>query len=128
MPSRELTRKNFPKIVLSGDPKSTSHIYHYTCSQGLPRGYMTTKGHEIKEAYQWEAKSQWKAPPIESELRVRATLFFGTKRKADVDNFNKLWLDALSGIVWLDDSQIVELTTRKGYDKEAPRIEVEVFL
>jgi hypothetical protein len=30
---------------------------------------------------------------------VSVRFFFGTKRKADLDNFNKLWQDALSGIV-----------------------------
>ena len=50
--------------------------------------------------------------------------YFGTKRKADLDNFNKLSLDALTGIVWHDDSQISDLRLRRGYDKERPRIEV----
>jgi Holliday junction resolvase RusA-like endonuclease len=30
-------------------------------------------------------------------------LYFGTKGKTDLDNFNKIGLDALTGIVWEDD-------------------------
>ena len=44
-----------------------------------------------------------------------------------LDNFNKLSLDALTGIAYLDDSQIAKLTIRRGYDKRYPRIEIAVF-
>jgi Holliday junction resolvase RusA-like endonuclease len=33
-----------------------------------------------------------------------------TKRRADLANFNKLSLDALTGIAYADDSQIAKLT------------------
>jgi hypothetical protein len=42
-------------------------------------------------------------------VSVDLCFFFGTKRKTDLDNFNKLWQDALSVIVYEDDSQISEL-------------------
>ena len=114
-------------ITLTGEPKSTSHIYHYHCRSGFPKGYMTKTGKDLKEAYQWEAKSQWKQEPLTGDVKLKVKLFFGTKRKADIDNFNKLWGDALSGIVYEDDSQITELHLFKGYDKESPRIEVEII-
>jgi Holliday junction resolvase RusA-like endonuclease len=57
---------------------------------------------------------------------VSITLYFGTKRRADLDNFNKLSLDALTGIAYLDDSQIAKLTIERGYYKSYPRIEVDI--
>lgn len=36
-------------------------------------------------------------------------------RKPDIDNFIKSTLDALNGIVWVDDSQVVEIGARKWY-------------
>jgi Holliday junction resolvase RusA-like endonuclease len=42
------------------------------------------------------------------------------------DNFNKLSLDALTGIAYEDDSQIAKLTIERGYDKQKPRIAVTV--
>lgn len=54
------------------------------------------------------------------------TLYFGTKRPADLDNFNKLSLDALTGIAYEDDSQIAELHLKRGYDKARPRIEIAI--
>jgi Holliday junction resolvase RusA-like endonuclease len=47
-------------------------------------------------------------------------------RRADLDNFNKLSLDALTGIAYADDSQIAELHQRRGYDKVNPRFDIGI--
>ena len=111
-------------IVLRGEPKSTQHIYRNTCRGGFSTTYMTAEGKALKEAYQWEAKSQWRGSMMTGDIRVSITLYFGTRRKADLDNFNKLSLDALTGIVYEDDSQIAELHLFRRYDKDNARIEV----
>lgn len=114
------------RIILSGEPKSTQHIYRSTCRGGFSNTYMTAEGKAIKTAYQWEAKAQWRQALLKDELALTVRFFFGTKRKADLDNFNKLWQDALSGIVYEDDSQIGELHLYRDYDKTRPRIEITV--
>jgi len=48
------------------------------------------------------------------------------KRRLDLANQNKLILDALTGIAYLDDSQINELHLFRAYDPANPRIEVEI--
>jgi Holliday junction resolvase RusA-like endonuclease len=88
--------------------------------------YMTADGKALKEDYQWQAKAQWRDKPLAERLKLTATLFFKTKRTHDVDNYSKLFLDALTGIVWEDDVQIQEMTVRKGHDRQYPRIEVTV--
>lgn len=113
-------------IILLGEPKSTSHVYQYTCRGRFACMYMTKKGKDVKESYQWQIKSQWKDKPLTENLKVSLVLYFGTKRKQDIDNFNKLALDACTGTVWEDDSQIQEMTIRKEYDKENPRIELSI--
>ena len=87
---------------------------------------MTAEGKALKEQYQWEARSQWKGAPFAVPLTVEITFHFGTRRKHDIDNFTKLVLDALTGIVWKDDVLIEELRLQKGYDKERPRVELNV--
>jgi Holliday junction resolvase RusA-like endonuclease len=114
------------KIVLSGEPKSTQHIYRTACRGRFPTMYMTPEGKALKEAYQWEAKAQWKGKPLEGDIAVSITLYFGTKRRADLDNFNKLSLDALSGIAYGDDSQIAALHIYRQFDHAQPRLEVTV--
>jgi Holliday junction resolvase RusA-like endonuclease len=88
---------------------------------------MNKQGKDIKEGYQWEAKSQRRKPALKDELAVSFRLFFGSKRKADLDNFNKLSQDALTGIFYEHDSQIAELHLYRAYDKERPRIEAAVI-
>lgn len=86
---------------------------------------MTAEWKAIKEAYQWEAKSQWKeAPPLKGDISVSITLYFGTKRGADLANFNKLSLDAITGIVYEDESQIAKMQLVRDYKKARPRIEI----
>ena len=46
--------------------------------------------------------------------------------KPDVDNYQKLIYDALNGIFWRDDNQIVESMTAKFYSA-APRVEIEIM-
>lgn len=87
---------------------------------------MTPAGKALKEQYQWEAKSQWKGPPLSGDIAVHVTFYFATKRKRDLDNQNKLILDSLTGIAYGDDSQIAELCLRRAYDKERPRIELKL--
>src|SRR5258708_996849 len=45
--------------------------------------------------------------------------------RIDKDNIEKLVLDSLKGIVYVDDKQVVDGNTRKTYS-EKPRIEIEV--
>jgi len=89
---------------------------------------MTAEGKGIKEAYQWEAKSQWKQPVINTPVAIHVHFYFETKCRRDLDNRNKLVLDALTGIVYVDDSQIDELHLYRHYDKAKPRIEVLISL
>lgn len=58
---------------------------------------------------------------------VRLTMRFYRPRKAgDLDNMQKGLLDALNGICWHDDRQIVELHAYRHDDKRNPRVEVEI--
>jgi hypothetical protein len=61
--------------------------------QGEPVAYLNPSLEELIEA--WEARAQWKGKPLAGDIEVSITLYIGTKRKDDLDNFNKLSLDAL---------------------------------
>jgi len=111
-------------LTLKGNPISTNNCY-YHAGKGL--SFITPKAKLLKEAYQWYAKQQFKQKLLTGDLEITIRLYFGTKRKYDWDNFHKLSMDALTGIVWQDDSQIQRATVEKFYDKENPRIEIEIF-
>ena len=113
-------------IILKGDPKSTQNVYRVACTGRFPRMYMSDIGKSIKEDYQLQLKSQWKKKPLKKELSVTIRLYFKQNRKHDVDNFNKIILDSLTGIVWEDDSQIMEILIQKYLDKDDPRAEIDI--
>lgn len=113
-------------VTLLGEPKSTNNLYRYACRGNFPTMYMTSEGRALKEDYQWQAKSQFHGEPLSERLAITVTLYFGRRGRRDWDNFHKISQDALSGIVWEDDEQIDEAVVVKRYDRERPRIEIEI--
>ena len=69
-------------------------------------------------------------PPIEGEVQARMKFtrkFKATsKRFGDADNLFKAVADALNGIAYLDDAQIVESSVMK-IKGEVPSVEVEII-
>jgi len=114
------------KIALDGNPLSTQHIYRYFCRGGFAGFYMTKEGKEMKQKYWWEIKGQYNGKVLTEDCEVKIDLFFSSRRRFDIDNFNKLILDSLEGIVLEDDKQIQKLTITKSYSKGRPRIEIEI--
>jgi crossover junction endodeoxyribonuclease RusA len=110
------------KFILKGNPQSTNHIYKH----GGRHVYMTDEGHALKKDYQIQLKQQYKDKPISERVDAKIKLYFGDKRKRDVDNYNKIILDACSKILWDDDCQIESLFIEKNYDKINPRIELYI--
>jgi len=110
-------------LTLKGQPLSTQTCYRFT-SRG---GYMTSKCKSLKEAYQWQIKQQWRQLILEDELELDVTIYFKDKRRRDWDNFHKLSMDAMEGIVFKDDSQIKDAHVHMRYDKENPRIDIKII-
>jgi len=108
------------KIILLGNPLSTNHIY----KRHGNFIYLSKEGKNLKESYMWQIKSQYRGEPLIGSVKLTVELYFGDKRIRDIDNYNKLLLDACSGLLFIDDKQITELTIKKFYDKENPRIEI----
>lgn len=109
------------KIVLSGKPISTQNAYGH----GNGRRYLKPEARERKEQYAWEAKSQWKKKPLTKEIAVDVVLYFNDNRRRDWDNWHKISMDALEGIVYEDDSQIQDAHVMIA--KGEPRIEIYIL-
>lgn len=110
-------------ITLKGNPYSTNNIYFHKGN----RAFIKSLPKAQKDDYYYQAYQQWKKPLLTRELEIEIYLFFGDKRKRDWDNYHKLAMDALAGVVWKDDSQIKKSTVIVGYDKKNPRIEIEIL-
>lgn len=97
----------------------------YRCFAGR---YLKSKpGREAANALTLEIQSQWKAEPRKGDLAVNVLLYFGDKRKRDIDAYLKILLDSMEGIVYENDVQIHELHVFKLYDKENPRTEISIL-
>jgi len=88
---------------------------------------MSQQGKNVKADYIKQVKEQYKGKLLTDDIEIYIRLYFGTKRRSDWDNFHKLSMDALTGIIWEDDSQIVKAHVEKYYCKENPRIEIKLL-
>lgn len=65
-------------------------------------------------------------PKLDGPVVVNLTVFRPAKR-GDLDNFLKVMLDALQGVLYENDNQIVEIHAWREDDKENPRVELLVY-
>ena len=98
------------KILLTIPNVSTNRLY--TIDRRNGRRILTKQARDTKEGWKWEAMSQYKGKPIEEELEVRIDLYFPDRRRRDGDNIKAL-LDAMTGVLWKDDSLIEAHMVRK---------------
>lgn len=84
-------------------PPSTQHCYGRRKGGGM---YLKPEGKAFKDIVAWTFKgSKISKKPFGAEIH------FDLKhnRRWDIDNHLKFLLDALSGVVWEDDNQLMEL-------------------
>lgn len=44
---------------------------------------------------------------------MSAAFYFGTNRRQGIDNFNRLMVDAYTGMVWEDNAQILSFSSER---------------
>jgi len=113
-------------IILEGKLQSTNNLYKVTVRGGRPHMYMTADAKAMKQSYQWQAKTQWKKGVLTGDIVLDIKLYFQDKRRRDWDNYHKITMDALEGVVYEDDRQIQDARVRKYLDRDKPRIEIIV--
>jgi Holliday junction resolvase RusA-like endonuclease len=64
--------------------------------------------------------------PRDAKYVVSIWFYRGDARRADWDNLSKSCTDAMNGVVYPDDSQIVEAHVYKRFDKKNPRAEIMI--
>jgi len=108
----EVSKKELVTVSLTTMPPTTNSLYHGFGA----RKHVAPKARIAKDAMSWEARSQYRGSPLVAELRVLVALRWGSRRNHDVDNIKSL-LDSMTGILWEDDGQIVDLRITKVYEK-----------
>lgn len=112
------------KVTITTPYVSTNALY--TVNRYNGKRVLTKKARVHKESIAWEAKEQIGfKKPMAGVLVVEVHWYMPDNRKRDLDNI-KMVLDALSGVLWVDDSNIWQLRMFKYIDKEKPRMEIIV--
>ena len=111
------------RLLFKTLPPSTNKLYGRAKDGHV---YLKPKIREAKEALGWEARTQFRGAPMKGPLSLSITIYAATDRLFDSDNKLKLLQDALTGIVWEDDSQIIQHHIRKAVDRKDPRVEMTV--
>ncbi|WP_339294367.1 RusA family crossover junction endodeoxyribonuclease [Paenibacillus sp. FSL W7-1279] len=123
--------------VAQGRPK-------FSTAGGFVKAYDPAKSRDYKDYVRLAASEHAPARLLEGPIGMMLTIYRSmpksfSKRKAeaaeagelrpttkpDVDNYLKGVKDALKGIIWKDDSQVVEVFVQKRYSSR-PRIELKI--
>lgn len=130
-------------LVVPGEPIAQGRP-RFSAKNGIARAYDPRKSREYKDYVRTMAKSIGIQSPLTGPLYMTVNVYRSIPRswtlkkqtqadigaikptlKPDVDNYVKGIKDALNGVVYVDDAQVVVLEISKHYSFE-PRVEITV--
>ena len=89
------------------------------------RNVVSAEARAYKNDAAWLARAAGMAEPLTGDVAL--TVRWYRERKAgDLSNRLKILEDALQGVAYVNDSQIVRIVAERYDDKRNPRVEVEV--
>lgn len=114
------------QVEAEGDPVPWSR----TGTGKLGQHYNSRRYNEHREVLSWALREGYVhggRGPLAVELGLWCTFVRATRRRVDIDNLAKAVMDAGTGIVWADDSQVTLLLCRILINHDEPRTEVVVY-
>lgn len=109
------------RISIKTLPISVNHMYQ----RARGRVIKTSLARATAEAIGWEMRAGYTGKPFTGPIAVNMTITWPDKRRRDLDNAMKQMGDAGNGILWKDDSQIVEWHLFK---KTGPKAGIEMII
>ena len=91
------------------------------------RAYTPTATREYETLVRDAAALEWRQEPMRGPLSLKLSFYRANRRRADFDNLTKAVVDALQGIVLLDDNQIVTALIVKKIDRKRPRVAITIM-
>ena len=115
-------------FTVPGPPLVKRRPRHMVTTGGTVRTYSPDETVEAKEAVRVALRETIAGvQPTKDPYAVICRFYTRNRSKRDLDNLGKLVLDALNGIVWMDDSQVWQLYLRREVDRLNPRTEIEIW-
>lgn len=90
------------------------------------RTFTPTKTKDAEWLIAWAYLAERAGGSMDGSFKVACEFHCGTKRRRDVDNMLKLVLDALNGVAYDDDHQVVEVSAIKVLSAHTPRTIVRI--
>lgn len=115
------------RITVPGVPPSVNHQYVRRPTGGLA---LTREAREYRQtAREYAAvaarQQRWTLVPVGEQVIVRLWYYWPDRRRRDAQN-NKLLFDALEGVIYEDDRDVLPQVMAAEVDRENPRVEIEV--
>ena len=138
-------RRKVMKLTITGEPVAAGRP-RFSSRGGFAKAYDPKKSRDYKKMIKKQAMQQLPSDyepfdcPIEVDIKIYRSIQKSVSNKEyarrlsndvrptvkpDADNYIKIILDGLNGLVWLDDNQITDVAAHKYYS-DKPRVEVEV--
>lgn len=91
--------------------------------------YIPPKARTYIDTVSWEIKLKMPLGHDSDGLWGLSVVFYrGNRLRCDIDNLVKSIMDSITNVrFWVDDSQLVDLSAKKRYDKKKPRVEFEIY-
>jgi Holliday junction resolvase RusA-like endonuclease len=113
-------------ITVEGEPASKARA-RYNAAQR--RAYTPEKTLVEQERVAWSFRQAVGPRTINASdgYGVFVVFFCESRQRRDVDNMLKLVMDGLTGVAWVDDKQVTEVSARIVHDVPDPRTELVVY-
>ena len=113
-------------IRIPGEPVSKARAKLRVLPNGKVTSYTPSGTVAAEREIALIAKAHGARPTADLDFRVTMTFRLGSWQRRDIDNLMKLVLDALTGVVWADDSQVrsVTATLERGADPNGTTVVV----
>ena len=115
------------RITVPGVPPSVNHQYALT-RRGPALTREAKRYAETVQWYAWEAAKRqgWRCTPKGRQVVVRLWYYWPDRRRRDAHNAHKVLLDAMQGVVYEDDRDVLPQVMAAEVDRANPRVEIEV--
>jgi Holliday junction resolvase RusA-like endonuclease len=114
------------RFTVPGEPVSKQRPRH-SSRNGLVYTPTQTKAAEQRVGWAYRQAVGPSRPDGAGTFGVFLAFFCTTGHRRDVDNMSKLVLDGLNGLLWIDDSQVSELSSILLRRQPTPRVEIVVY-
>lgn len=114
-------------VSIPGEPLSKQRPRFSISKSG--QVYTPRQTRESEEWIGWRIKEAYREliPDDLICFGVRIIFYQGDHQRRDIDNMSKLIFDACTGVVWKDDSQVIELISHVFRDNENPRTDLCIY-